>query len=139
MATSDRPIRLDLDDTQDVEEEVEAVREQLRHTATVKDIPPAPGFEHASAPQPKRPDGQHDDHWVLPEEERKKGHIRPVRQKYRHLKCGSVTSMPLACAETYARDPKYYAQTFCYACGEYFPVGPDGQFVWDDDATKVGT
>ncbi len=43
---------------------------------------------------------------VLSEEERSKGFIRPVRQSYSHSKCGVVTKMGLALAETYARDPK---------------------------------
>ena len=33
----------------------------------------------------KLPDGQHVDHWVLPQEERAKGFIRPVRRSYKHV------------------------------------------------------
>ena len=87
----------------------------------------------------KRPDGQAADHWVLPEEERAKGFIRPVRRKYIHEKCGVVTGMPLAIAETYARDPHYYGQTFCCGCGGYFPVGQSGEFLWDGTNEKVGS
>lgn len=87
----------------------------------------------------KRHDGQHVDHWVLPKEEREKGFIRPVRCSYKHLICQSVTKMPTAIAETYAREPHYYGRTFCVACGDYFPVGEDGEFIWDGTTEKVGT
>lgn len=50
--------------------------------------------------------------------------------------CQSVTAMPQAIAETYARDPKSYGQTFCVQCAAYLPVE---EFVWLDDGTRVGT
>lgn len=53
--------------------------------------------------------------------------------------CGTVTRMPRACAETYARQPDYYGQTFCCGCGTYLPVGADGEFVWDGTDERVGT
>lgn len=138
-------------------------------------------------------DGQKADHWVLPEEERSKGFVRPVRRAYRHVGapgpkyplrdlspeelekyrqygylkfekypenepsglvgrywtaetlsrvgkgCGVVTTMPQAVAETYARDPHYYGSTFCCGCGEYLPVGREGEFVWDDTDKRVGS
>ena len=88
----------------------------------------------------KKPDGQYNDHWVLSKEEREKGFIRPVRESYVHLKCGTSTRMPIACAETYARDPHFYGSTFCCHCGTYPPVGEDGEFVWDTIKNeKVGT
>lgn len=87
----------------------------------------------------KRPDGQYKDHWVLPAAERDKGFVRPVRHTYRHLKCGTTTTMPTSISETYARDPKYYGSTFCCGCGDYFPVGEQGDFVWDGTDEKVGT
>ena len=76
---------------------------------------------------------------VLSEEERSKGFIRPVRNTYIHLKCGGVTTMHKALAETYARDPFFYSGTFCAVCKSHFPVGPDGEFVWDGTDEKVGT
>lgn len=86
------------------------------------------------------PDGQKADHYVLCEEDRAKGRVRPVRISYIHEKCGTVTRMPLACAETYAVNPSYYGSTFCCGCGYYFPVGEDGEFIWDDGSgQKVGT
>ena len=41
--------------------------------------------------------------------------------------------------ETYARDPAFYSGTFCVACGNHFPVGEHGEFVWDGTTEKVGT
>lgn len=135
-----------------------------------------------------RADGQQESYLVLSEEERAKGFIRPVRQKYQHVGCrpkyrtreltaeeherydrfgyvayeeyppehagggcgrfwtkaqlesgcGAVTTMGLAIAETYARDPKYYGGTFCCGCGKHFPVGEGGEFVWDGTNERVG-
>jgi hypothetical protein len=54
--------------------------------------------------------------------------------------CGTVTQMPMACAETYARQPGYYGSTFCCGCGTYLPVGERGEFVWDGGSNeRVGT
>lgn len=83
--------------------------------------------------------GQYKSYIVLCPDERAKGFIRPVRRSYKHLKCGAVTTMGQALAETYARDPFFYSGTFCCACNAHFPVGEDGQFVWDGSAEKVGT
>ncbi len=55
-----------------------------------------------------------------------------------HHGCGVATTMGTALAETYARDPKFYSGTFCVGCRAHYPVGENGEFVWDD-GTKVGT
>jgi hypothetical protein len=86
-----------------------------------------------------RPDGQQQGYVVLAEEERAKGFVRPVRRIYRHLKCGSTTTMGQTIAETYARQPSFYSGTFCCACSAHFPVGKDGEFVWQGTDEKVGT
>lgn len=83
-------------------------------------------------------EGQQKDYVVLAEEERAKGFVRPVRRAYTHLKCGAVTKMAQTIAETYARNPFFYSGTFCCACKSHFPIGEDGEFVWDD-GSKVGT
>jgi hypothetical protein len=83
--------------------------------------------------------GMLDDYIVLTEEERKKGFKRPVRRSYTHKKCGRSTHMGLALCETYARDPTFYNATYCATCGTHSPVGPDGEFTWDEDGEKVGT
>jgi hypothetical protein len=92
------------------------------------------------APAPINPKtGQHADYWVLSKEERAKGFIRPVRNKYIHTKCGVVTQMSDAIAETYARNPHFYGSTFCIYCKDHFPVGIDGEFIWESFGDKVGT
>ena len=53
--------------------------------------------------------------------------------------CSAVTTMSMNIAETYARKPDYYGQTFCCRCGDYFPVGEAGEFVWKADGDRVGT
>lgn len=52
--------------------------------------------------------------------------------------CGTSTSMGRALAETYAREPGFYGATFCCTCQGHFPVGSDGEFVWED-GERVGT
>jgi hypothetical protein len=87
--------------------------------------------------------GQQKDYVVLAEEERAKGFVRPVRDAYRNLKCGMITTMSRTLAETYARDPGFYSGTFCSTCGSHFPVGENGEFIWyENDGSqgpKVGT
>ncbi len=83
--------------------------------------------------------GQQKAYVVLSAEERAKGFVRPVRRSYIHQKCGVVTTMGQSLAETYARDPNFYSGTFCCGCGTHFPVGEDGEFVWDGTSEKVGT
>lgn len=85
------------------------------------------------------PSGMQKDYVVLTAEERAKGFVEPVRRTYLHLKCGSTTTMGHALAETYARCPTFYSGTFCCACGNHFPVGEAGEFVWDGTNQKVGT
>lgn len=55
--------------------------------------------------------------------------------------CGAVTTMGQKIAETYAANPNFYGSTFCATCGQYRPVGADGEFVWDEPAppSRVGT
>jgi hypothetical protein len=50
--------------------------------------------------------------------------------------CGTVTTMALLLAETYAREPKFYGATFCCACGKHLPVG---EFLWEPDGSVVGS
>lgn len=83
--------------------------------------------------------GQQEGYVVLAEEERAKGFVRPVRRSYVHDKCGVVTTMSQTLAETYARQPNFYSGTFCAGCGTHFPVGAEGEFVWDGTSERVGT
>lgn len=84
------------------------------------------------------PTEQQEAYLVLPEEERAKGFVRPVRNAYRHLVCGEVTTMNQAIAETYARNPSFYGGTFCIYCLVHRPIGAEGEFEWLD-GSKVGT
>ena len=52
--------------------------------------------------------------------------------------CRTKTTMGRSLAETYARDYQFYSGTFCVHCRDHFPVGEDGEFIWDDGA-RVGT
>lgn len=110
-----------------------------RCTARGQSIDPAKAPAHAPTDE-KLADGQNADHYVLCAEDRAKGYVEPVRIDYIHEKCGTVTKMPRACAETYAAQPGYYGSTFCCGCGGYFPVGEEGEFIWNDGSgQKVGT
>lgn len=82
--------------------------------------------------------GQHKAYVVLCPDERAKGFVRPYRDSYTHVVCGTVTTMGRSLSETYARDPGFYGATFCCGCQRHFPVGPDGEFEWLD-GTKVGS
>jgi len=44
-----------------------------------------PGYEHAAAPGPLKPNGQHASYWILSDAERTKGFVRPVRESYKHV------------------------------------------------------
>ncbi len=50
--------------------------------------------------------------------------------------CKAATTMGLALAETYARDPRFYGSTFCCACRKHLPVA---EFVWDGTDERVGS
>lgn len=92
---------------------------------------PRLGYGSDSAPVP-----QNAVYLVLSQEERAKGFVRPVRQSYKHATCGTVTTMGMALAETYARDPKFYGATYCCHCRMHKPVR---EFTWDGDGEVVGS
>lgn len=50
--------------------------------------------------------------------------------------CGTVTSMSLAIAETYARNPKFYGGTFCTKCRTHLPLE---EFLWEGTNEIVGS
>lgn len=87
--------------------------------------------------------GQQKAYVVLTEAERGKGFVRPLRDAYRHLKCGAITTTSRDIAATYARDPTFYSGTFCTTCRGHFPVGENGEFTWYEmdgtEGPKVGT
>lgn len=53
--------------------------------------------------------------------------------------CGTITTMGVALAETYARDPQFYGATFCCGCNTHLPVGEGGEFIWEGTNERVGT
>lgn len=75
-------------------------------------------------------DGMQEVYLVLSDEEREKGFVRPYRDSYIHTRCGTITTMGRAIAETYARQPDFYTGTYCVGCHTHYPVGADGEFVW---------
>lgn len=79
---------------------------------------------------------QNEIYLVLSEEERKKGFIRPYRDKYIHKTCGGETCMGQALSETYARDPEFYGATYCVHCKMHRPVS---EFTWSMDGQVVGS
>ena len=73
---------------------------------------------------------------VLSPAERAKGFVRPLRESYRHLPCQKITTMAMAIAETYARQPDFYSATYCTRCAQHLPVA---EFVWLADRSPVGS
>ena len=71
----------------------------------------------------RRDDGQFENHPTVDDGE----FVQPVRQAYTHDECGGTTRMGEELAESFARAPEYYDETFCATCEDYYPVG---EFVW---------
>lgn len=95
----------------------------------IREIDPETGMQHC--------------YLVLPDGQRKEL-VLPVRRSYKHLTCGTVTSMGQALSETYAANPHFYSGTYCVACKGHYPVGKSGEFVWvncdrEGEGTLVGT
>lgn len=133
----------------DARAEIRAI-EEIERLKTVPPVDRSCQILASGSPVPEdrshtklRPSGQQEDYVVLCDSERSKGFVRPYRDSYRHLKCGTTTTMSSAISETYARDPYFYSGTFCVVCGGHFPVGEDGEFVWYEmngaTGPKVGT
>lgn len=101
---------------------------------TLTTDPSDPRLSHYNGEETPGP--QNEVYLVLSEEERAKGFARPVRRSYVHATCGEETTMGMAIAETYARDPKFYGATYCCACRAHFPVA---EFTWSDSTEKVGS
>lgn len=95
--------------------------------------PSDPRLTHGADPEGEQVP-QAETYLVLSEQERAKGFVRPVRQSYWHPACGTVTTMSLPLAETYARDPKFYGATYCAGCRSHRPVS---EFRWESDREQV--
>jgi len=97
--------------------------------------PNEPGLTHGVDQEPTP---QAEVYLVLSEEERAKGFIRPLRDRYVHNRgrgCGVMTRMSTSLAQTYARDPKFYGATYCAGCQMHLSVD---EFDWED-GERVGT
>lgn len=83
----------------------------------------------------KRSDGQYADYWVLPEEERAKGYVRPYRDSYQHV--GVRPEFPLR--DLTEDELERYAQ-FNYAKFEEYPVSklPLVGKYWTEKQLKSG-
>ncbi len=79
------------------------------------------------------------EHCELRANGRKKGSARPLRYRYVHEKCSSVTTLGAPIADIYSIRPGFYRTAFCARCGAHFPVGERGEFVWEGTSEKVGT
>lgn len=75
------------------------------------------------------PTEQNEAYLVLSDAERAKGFVRPVRRSYVHDRCGAVTTMGLAIAETFAREPTFYGATWCSRCQMHVAIS---EFRWDE-------
>lgn len=88
----------------------------------------------------QEPTPQSEAYLILSDRERKQGFVRPFRNAYQHLVCGSITTMAKEIAETYAANPKFYGATYCVHCQRHLPVD---EFVWIEHGLptdiKVGT
>lgn len=108
--------------------------------AGTTDDPSDPRLSHGVDAEPV---AQADAYLVLSDEERAKGFVRPLRRTYVHAVdlggCGAATTMRLAIAETYARNPAFYGATYCVGCNRHRPVGAEGEFVWDGTTERVGS
>lgn len=102
---------------------------------SLTDDPNDPRLTHGADDEPA---GQAEAYLVLSEGDRDLGFVRPYRTSYIHDTCGTLTTMAPALAATYAREPGFYGATFCVACQKHRPVGPDGEFHWED-GSRVGS
>ena len=62
--------------------------------------------------------------------------LKQLQEKGHIGGCGTVTTMSLPLAETYARNPSFYGATYCCGCRKHLPVG---EFVWEGTDEIVGS
>lgn len=106
--------------------------EKRARSTTISGNPPAPGMETAGAPQPIDPKtGMHGDYWVLSDEERAKGFVRPVRHTYKHVGiCGPVGPV----RDTTDEERSRYGNDFVV----FEEVGEGGRFWTRAELQRVG-
>jgi hypothetical protein len=113
--------------------------DKLKVSTTTDGKPPREGFETASAPAPIKENGQHEAYWVLSEEERQKGFVRPVRSSYKHVGAPGP-QFPLR--ELTAEEKDAYTASHGFVRFEDYPAGhksgSTGKFWSQKDLDKVG-
>lgn len=61
--------------------------------------------------------------------------VQPIRYSYKHDKCKKITTMSEPIARSFASKPKFYTETFCTNCENYFKVD---EFRWlNKDGTET--
>lgn len=62
-------------------------------------------------------------------------YVQPIRDSYRHTRCGCVTTMRgRDLCLTYATNPGFYSHTYCAQCRDHLPIA---EFVWLPDGTPL--
>jgi hypothetical protein len=93
--------------------------------------PKHPGLGYGSDNEPVE---QNRVYLVLSQEELAKGFVKPFRTSYKHLDCGTTTTMNKTISDTYARDPWFYGSTYCCVCQKHRPLN---EFVWEPDGESM--
>lgn len=112
-------------------------QDKLAKSVTTDGRTPAPGFEDAPAPQPIGSNGQHVAYWVLSEEERAKGFVRPVRRSYRHVGPGG----PLHPLRDLTTEESERYRIYGYVKFEVYPESESpltGRFWTEEGLAKIG-
>lgn len=81
------------------------------------------GVDETERPQAKA-------YLVMSDAELARGFVRPVRTRYQHTVCHTITTMHRQIAETYAARPSFYGATYCVNCRRHVPVS---ECVWVDE------
>ena len=89
------------------------------HRCTTDGKPPVNPLDASVPTNEKRPDGQFKAHWVLCAEERAKGFVRPIREKYVHV---GIPAPKFPTRDLTAEEAERYAKTG-YVKFEPYPEG----------------
>ena len=73
---------------------------------------------------------------MLSDQEKSKGFVRPLRYTYFHPICSGTTMMSDEVAATFAKDPKFHVDLYCYKCKQNLKVN---EFLWSGSNAHVGS
>lgn len=109
--------------------------EKMRMSTTTNGKPPREGWEDKGAAGPIKENGQHEAYYVLAEEERAKGFVRPVRQSYKH-----VGLRPKYALRDLTQDEKEALGKFNYVSYEEYPesMSPNVGRYWTSEQLTSG-